>query len=59
MDGNKRLGLVAVLLFYGLNDYDLTATENERVDLIVAIADGRLSDVDKIAEHLAPWTVPL
>jgi len=36
-----------------MNGYDLTATEDERVDLIVAIADGRLSEVEEIAEHLA------
>lgn len=59
IDGNKRLGLVAVLLFYGLNGYDLTATEDERVELILAIADGRLTDVEKIAEHLAPWVISI
>lgn len=59
VDGNERLGLVAVLLFYGMNGYDLTATEDERVDLILAIADGRLSEVEKIAEHLAQWVVRL
>lgn len=59
VDGNKRLGLVAVLLFYGMNGYELTATEDERVDLIVAIADGRLSEVEKIASHLAQWVAPL
>ncbi len=55
VDGNKRLGLVAVLLFYGMNGCDLTATEDERVELILAIADGRLSEVAKIADHLTPW----
>lgn len=59
VDGNKRLGLVAVLLFYGMNGYDLTATEDERVDLILAVADGRLSEVEKIAAHLAQWVVRL
>lgn len=59
VDGNKRLGLVAVLLFYGMNGCDLTATEDERVELILALADGRLSDVEKIAEHLAPWVIRL
>ncbi len=59
VDGNKRLGLVAVLLFYGMNGYDLTATEDERVNLILAIADGRLREVEKIAEHLAQWVVRL
>ena len=59
VDGNKRLGLVAVLLFYGMNGYDLNATEDERVELIIAIADGSLSDVAKIADHLTPWVVKL
>ena len=58
VDGNKRLGLVAVLLSYGMNGCDLTATEDERVELILAIADGRLSEVEKIADHLAPWVSP-
>ena len=40
-----------MLLFHGMNGYDLTATEDERVDLIVAIADGRLSEVEEIAER--------
>lgn len=57
VDGNKRLGLVAVLLFYGMNGCDLTATQDERVELIMEIADGRLSDVEKIAEPLAPWVI--
>jgi len=59
VDGNKRLGLVAVLLFYGMNGCDLTATEDERVELILAIADGRLSEVEKIADQLAPWVIRL
>jgi death on curing protein len=59
VDGNKRLGLVAVLLFYGMNGCDLTASEDERVELIVAVADGRLDSVEKIAERLAAYVVPL
>ncbi len=57
VDGNKRLGLVAVLLFYGMNGCDLTATEDERVELILAIADGGLSDVEEIADRLARWVI--
>ena len=59
VDGNKRLGLVAVLLFYGMNGYGLTASEDERVDLILAISEGRLSEVENISEHLAPWLARL
>lgn len=59
VDGNKRLGLVALLLFYGMNGCDLTATEDERVELILAVAEGRLNDAEKIAEHLTPWVIRL
>lgn len=57
VDGNKRLGLVAVLLFYGMNGCDLRATEDERVELIVSVAAGGLSDVERIADHLASWVI--
>lgn len=57
VDGNKRLALMAVLLFYGFNGYRLTATEDERVEIIVAIAAGELDSVPAIAERLAAWVV--
>jgi len=38
-----------------MNGCDPTATEDERVELILAVSDGLLSDVEKIAERLAPW----
>ena len=55
VDGNKRLGLVAVRLFYGLNNVRLEATQDQKVDLILTIADGTLRDVDKIADELRSW----
>jgi death on curing protein len=57
VDGNKRLALMAVLLFYGFNGYRLTATEDERVQFIVDIAAGELDSVPAIAERLAGWSV--
>jgi death on curing protein len=53
VDGNKRLGWVAVRLFYGFNGYDVVGTEDEKVELVVSIADGSLTDVGKVAERLA------
>ena len=54
-DGNKRLGWVAVRLFYRLNDEDPRPTHDEAFDLVVAIAGGNVSDVSAIAERLAAW----
>ncbi len=55
-NGSRRLGLVAVLLLYGTNGYDLNATEDERVELIIAIAGGSLSDVAKIGTWHHRWS---
>ncbi|UYM07443.1 type II toxin-antitoxin system death-on-curing family toxin [Solicola gregarius] len=56
VDGNKRLGLVAVRLFYAMNGYTFEATDDEKFDLIMDIAAGRLVEVAGIAERLAALT---
>lgn len=55
VDGNKRLGWVAVRLFYRLNGADLRADPDEAYEFIVAIANGELRDVPAMAERLAEW----
>lgn len=57
VDGNKRLGWVAVRLFYLLNDADLRPRLDAAYEFVVAVADGSLRDVDAIAERLAQWRV--
>lgn len=54
VDGNKRIGLVALRVFLGLNDRDLVATQDEKFDLIMAIAEGSLRDVADIAARIEP-----
>ncbi len=54
VDGNKRLGWVAVRLFYVLNDLDLRADHDEAFDFVMALAAGALTDVDEMAAWLAP-----
>ena len=49
-DGNKRIGLLAIVTFLGMNGYDLEATDAEVVAEILALAEGRLSE-----EALADW----
>lgn len=55
VDGNKRLGWVAVRLFYRLNDADVGPPPDAAYDLIVAVANGRVRDVAAIAAQLASW----
>ena len=59
IDGNKRLGWVAVRLFYRLNDRDLRAPIVDAFDLVAAIADGSLRDVASIAAKPRAWSSDL
>jgi death on curing protein len=56
VDGNKRLAWAATAVFLGINGHRAVATQDEVVDLVVAVADGTLSDVADIAAPLAPWS---
>lgn len=49
-DGNKRIGLLAIATFLGINGYNLKATDTEVVAEILALAEGRVSE-----EGLADW----
>jgi death-on-curing protein len=55
VDGNKRLGWVAVRLFYRLNDADIHPEPDAAYELIVEVAGGTIRDVPKIAARLRPW----
>lgn len=52
IDGNKRLGWVAVRLFYRMNGHDLRMPIDDAYDLVTAIAGGDVRDVDDIAARL-------
>ncbi len=41
IDGNKRLGAHAMLVFLVLNGYELSYTQKELSDLILEVADGK------------------
>jgi death-on-curing protein len=56
VDGNKRLAWAATAVFLGINGHRVVATQDEVVDLVVAVADGTLTDVADIAARLAPWS---
>jgi death-on-curing protein len=58
VDGNKRLGWIAIRLFYRLNDADVRPTPDEAFDLVVSVASGDRRDVAEIAGTLAQWQTP-
>jgi death on curing protein len=46
IDGNKRVGLVTMLAFLGLNALRLDATEDELVEMVLGVAAGRVSKAE-------------
>jgi death on curing protein len=58
VDGNKRLALAATIAFHGVNGLRLTLSNDEAYDLVMAVAVGRLDDVESIAERLRSGTAP-
>lgn len=54
VDGNKRLGWLAVVVFYGLNDVDLQAPDDDAYDVVIAVASGQM-EYHHAARHLPGW----
>ena len=52
VDGNKRLGFVSLLAFYGANGLQLRLTNDEAYDFVISVATGELSEISDIAQHL-------
>ena len=57
IDGNKRVGLVAALLFLGLNGFEAVVSDDVLVEDVLRVAGGR-EDVHDIAKMLTQWTAP-
>jgi death on curing protein len=49
-DGNKRMGLLAMATFLGVNRFELRATDSDVVTQTLALAGGRVSETE-----LAAW----
>lgn len=58
IDGNKRLGLAALLGFLGVNGLRLTLDNDGAYDLVVDVATGDVVEVAQIATRLAAATEP-
>ncbi len=55
VDGNKRVGLMILLAFLGLNSRRLAANPQDLEQLVLGIADGRVSKAEVavfVQEHL-------
>lgn len=53
-DGNKRIGWLATVVFYGLNDIALDAPDDDAYDLVIAVASGTVGYQDAAA-RLVRW----
>jgi death-on-curing family protein len=58
VDGNKRLAWLATYVFLDINGHRVVATQDDVVDLVVAVADGSLSDVATIVRAGSPRWAP-
>ena len=52
IDGNKRIGVHAMLVFLALNGYELVYTKAELIDIILSLADGKVE-----YEELLQWII--
>ncbi|WP_462185803.1 MULTISPECIES: type II toxin-antitoxin system death-on-curing family toxin [unclassified Frankia] len=58
VDGNKRLALAALIVFYGLNGRRLTLTNEGAYDLVISVAAGACDSVEEITRILAEASEP-
>jgi death-on-curing protein len=57
VDGNKRTAVLAVIVFYKLNGWQLEAEQDALIDLVLSTVVDKL-DVPQIADQLAALALP-
>jgi death-on-curing protein len=57
VDGNKRVGLACSLVFLRLNGISIRATDDDLVDIVMGVAEGRRSKAD-VAVFLRERSMP-
>lgn len=55
VDGNKRVGAVAALIFLDLNDYEFTAPEEEFANMVLDVAQGKITKTE-ITIFMRQWS---
>jgi len=48
LDGNKRIGILSMLVFLEINNLPITCTDDELVSLGMGLADSSISELDMI-----------
>ena len=59
LDGNKRVALAAALIFLWMNDIEIEADDTELTELVVGVAEGRVSKPEVavlLQKHARPIT---
>ena len=52
VDGNKRVGILAMLVFLDINRISVDCSDQELVDLGIGVADGRYDD-----RYILDWVI--
>lgn len=55
VDGNKRVGAVAAIVFLALNGYEFDAPEDDFAEMVLAVARGERDKAD-VAVAIRRWT---
>jgi death-on-curing protein len=58
IDGNKRVGAVAALIFLALNGFDFTAPEEIFADFVISLAKGEQDKAD-VAVFIRKWAIEM
>ncbi|MEE4313596.1 MAG: type II toxin-antitoxin system death-on-curing family toxin, partial [Desulfofustis sp.] len=58
LDGNKRVGAVAALVFLLLNGHDLDAPEDDLAEMVLSVARGEI-DKAEVAVFIRRWSTAL
>ncbi|MEV4106128.1 type II toxin-antitoxin system death-on-curing family toxin [Nonomuraea sp. NPDC049695] len=58
VDGNKRAGWLTTYVFLAKNGIELDPVDDSAYDLVIAVASGKLTEVDEIADVLRTFTTP-
>ncbi|MDO5737127.1 MAG: type II toxin-antitoxin system death-on-curing family toxin [Propionibacteriaceae bacterium] len=54
VDGNKRLGWLSLVVFYGLNGVVLEAPDDDAYDMVIAVASGTATH-QEVSIRLSSW----
>lgn len=57
IDGNKRVGAVAALVFLDMNGYDFRAPEQDLAETVLAVARGGMGKAE-LAVFIRKWAAP-